>query len=54
MKFLPAIFVEGHDVTLVFDASDGGEVAMSGRVNLVRKIVGTTPGLDVFGTIVPQ
>jgi hypothetical protein len=51
---LPAVLVESHDVTLVFDAGHGREVAVPGRVDLVGKVVGAAAGLDMLRTVIPQ
>ena len=51
---LPAIFIERHNVALVLNAGDGGDVPVPGGVNLVLEIVRAASMLQMLGTVIPQ
>lgn len=51
---LPAILIIGHNIALVFNASDRSVISMSGRVNFIHGVIRFASTIQMFRTVIPE
>jgi hypothetical protein len=54
LSLVPAVFIKGENITLVFNASNTAVIFVLGGENFVSHVVGLTALFSVLGAIVPQ